>query len=349
MKTIHVYGAGLSGLTAALCLARDGYRVKVFEREKRLGGSPQFHPSAHLTPMSFDSLHRYLGFPVADAFTPVSKFTAFVGDQAHELAPGPLHVVERGPREESLDTYLYQMALEREVEFHFGSPLTRETLDQAPADSIISTGLHKDMFDALGVPQVTFDYYIYNGPTHLPASAYGYWNDYTSDYGYVAVANGMMLALVFCRYGLKENARDRFAQALKDTIGVEVPQWLYYRGSNPVQPTFLRDRFILTGNLAGMWEPAFCFGIVGALFSGRLAATAVADRAAALKEFRRFTRFHPIMYKVPPLLARVSWAARRPGLNFLLEHPWLGAPGAWLINRAIPGYDGPNFIQKKPA
>ncbi len=349
MQTIHVYGAGLSGLTAALCLARDGYPVKVFEREKRLGGSPQFHPSAHLTPMSFDSLHRYLGFEVADAFTPVSKFVAFVGNQAHELAPGPLHVVERGPREESLDTYLYQLALERGVEFKFNSPLTKETLASAPDNSIISTGLHKDMFQALGVPEVTFDYYIYNGPTHLPASSYGYWDDYTSDYGYVAITNGMMMALVFCRYGLAENARDRFASALKDTIGVEVPKWLYYRGSNPVQPTFLRDRFILTGNLAGMWEPAFCFGIVGAMFSGRLAANAVADRAAALKEFRRFTRFHSIMYKVPPLLAKIPWKLRQPGLKFLLNYPLLGAPGAWLINRAIPGYDGPNFIQKKKA
>lgn len=38
-KTVAVVGAGLSGLTAALDLARKGYAVRVFEKSGRLGGS----------------------------------------------------------------------------------------------------------------------------------------------------------------------------------------------------------------------------------------------------------------------------------------------------------------------
>lgn len=39
-KTVAVVGAGLSGLTAALDLARKGYGVRVFEKEERVGGEP---------------------------------------------------------------------------------------------------------------------------------------------------------------------------------------------------------------------------------------------------------------------------------------------------------------------
>ena len=36
MKKIDIYGAGLSGLTAAINLVKDGYNLTVYEKEKKL-------------------------------------------------------------------------------------------------------------------------------------------------------------------------------------------------------------------------------------------------------------------------------------------------------------------------
>ncbi len=36
-RTIKIAGAGISGLTAAIVLARAGYRVKVYERMNEVG------------------------------------------------------------------------------------------------------------------------------------------------------------------------------------------------------------------------------------------------------------------------------------------------------------------------
>ena len=37
MKEIKILGAGLSGLTAAINLAKEGYRVDVYEKNKDVG------------------------------------------------------------------------------------------------------------------------------------------------------------------------------------------------------------------------------------------------------------------------------------------------------------------------
>ena len=47
--------------------------------------------------------------------------------------------------------------------------------------------------------------------------------------------------------------------------------------------------FILSGTLGGFLEPAFSFGITGALLSGKISAMAVTEPVKAEKEFKRFT------------------------------------------------------------
>ncbi|HEY5493285.1 MAG TPA: FAD-dependent oxidoreductase [Candidatus Anoxymicrobiaceae bacterium] len=45
-REITIVGAGLSGLTAAIILARDGFDVTVLDKEKRHGGRPEFRNKA---------------------------------------------------------------------------------------------------------------------------------------------------------------------------------------------------------------------------------------------------------------------------------------------------------------
>ena len=58
MKEIAIYGAGLSGLVAAINLVREGFKVTVFEREETFGGSKKLHPSIHSTPLQANNWRR---------------------------------------------------------------------------------------------------------------------------------------------------------------------------------------------------------------------------------------------------------------------------------------------------
>jgi hypothetical protein len=59
---VHIVGAGLAGLTAAVILAKRGREVIVYEKGNRVGGLPIYNPSPHGTPLDVDRMNGYLGF-----------------------------------------------------------------------------------------------------------------------------------------------------------------------------------------------------------------------------------------------------------------------------------------------
>ena len=61
LKDVQIYGAGLSGLVSAINLVREGYHVTVYEKEEKIGGSSECHPSVHMTPMHMQQMERYVG------------------------------------------------------------------------------------------------------------------------------------------------------------------------------------------------------------------------------------------------------------------------------------------------
>ena len=70
MSKVIVVGAGLSGMTAGICLARNGYEVEIWERGNALGGVALDQeikikkPIAigDMTPFDIERLSQYLGF-----------------------------------------------------------------------------------------------------------------------------------------------------------------------------------------------------------------------------------------------------------------------------------------------
>ncbi|MCP4373555.1 MAG: NAD(P)-binding protein [Deltaproteobacteria bacterium] len=47
-REVTIFGAGISGLVAAISLAKSGFEVEVHERREQVGGSSEWHPSVHL-------------------------------------------------------------------------------------------------------------------------------------------------------------------------------------------------------------------------------------------------------------------------------------------------------------
>jgi flavin-dependent dehydrogenase len=291
-KTIQVYGAGISGLVAAIQCARKGIDVTVYEKEPKIGGSTSCHPSVHMTPMHLAQMEEHLDIELKSCFSPVESFRGYLGDKTYVFSPENLYVVERGPRRTSLDFFLYQKALKEGVTVEFSHPLTREALKEIPDGSIIATAGYSQLVEALHLPYLLFKQYDTHQKTDHKNSTIAYFGEFTSDYGYVSIKDGLLSAQLSGPGNLSEKNLQRFTALVKKTEGIDLTAWSSLRSSFPKKArrhaSYAGKTFVLAGDVAGFLDPFFGFGITGALISGKIAAVSLLSEQKASAEFARF-------------------------------------------------------------
>ncbi len=305
-----VVGAGLSGLTAAICLRRQGHEVRVLERRDGVGGPARDLPTGDLTymmadgtPIQLERLSRYIGFDLAPACLPLRRIrvNSFGKYYEVEFPPNlPTWLVERGPRPTSLDQYLYRMALGMGIRFEFNHAIrTKKDLDQLPPRTILATGLSKDVFQALGIPYLPSYGFLAQGPRFVLEAfplVIVYMDRHSWDYGFFSHVNGIGGALLFQRKKpLSPEAKMWFVETLARE-GIEFSHWwdvdlAGIPAASLKNPRLFHGRFILAGTLSGAMDPLLLFGVHGALVTGRVAAQAVDDPERAIREFRRINLF----------------------------------------------------------
>jgi hypothetical protein len=365
MKQVTIVGAGLSGLVAAIILAREGYDVTVLEQKNTIGGASLQASAvsgsevcfADMTPLDIDAMSRYLGFPLSPSeetpfFNPLPslRFRAF-GRLIDLTLPAnvQMKMVERGSRPSSLDTHLYRMAMDSGVRFAFGAPvLTRKDFSELPPGSIVATGMFREAFNALDIPYTPAYGFFAGGPAPEGRSPFcvAYYHQHTRDYAYYANANGVGAAVLFQRgRPLSDAAMEWFPKQLQEDEGLSFPKWhsIENLAGTPTgsffNPRLFAGNLILTGTLAGMQDPAMVLGVHGALVSGRIAAMAVHDREGATREFRRMNRWWKLAYLTRRLLwATHPWGPRRLIPAVLRLQPHVDQRFLWLLNPAIPGW-----------
>ncbi|MBN2027354.1 MAG: FAD-dependent oxidoreductase [Actinobacteria bacterium] len=310
MAEVTIVGAGLSGLTAAINLARRGHDVVVLEREERIGGSPLYHPSGQGSPLKLDALQSYLGFEITPGIEPIRDMTEIAGGKALPIDPSLInsYFFERGPRSTSLDTYLYEVAKEAGVEFRFNNPvMSQEDMAQLPPNTIVATGLHFEGFDALRVPYLTSYHFTYKGTCDPELNYVHMFHDtYTSDYGYTSAFRGIRYVHLFNRREpISFSSRDRFAEHVERFDAFEVPEWNQFTFPVPAAtirtPRIFVGSKILAGTLAGAMDPVAFFGLNGALVSGKIAAIAVEDKERGWREFQKCVSVFPTAYTLSRL------------------------------------------------
>ncbi len=140
MKQIKILGAGISGLTAAINLAKAGYDVKIFEKNSDVGKSHK---------LDFEGLENWTS-DIMEAIKSCGIKTNFKNKpfynavwyslslrKAEIRSKKPLfYLVERGGKD-SVEYSLKNQALDCGVEFEFNSKKTAEECD------IISAGARK--------------------------------------------------------------------------------------------------------------------------------------------------------------------------------------------------------------
>lgn len=295
-KEIVVVGAGPAGLVAAINLNREGLDVTVREKQDSVGGDPGWHPSVHTTPVGTD-LWDYIGIDCSEAFvdsTDVFKIYVkgkLVKGMNSLIASDGINNTERGHRESSLDSVLFRIAEKEGVNFEFNKPFTKDDFKNASRGTIIATGLSPGIYDWLGLEYSKFSgYWAYSEVDKDLITNSFYFGTFSNEYGYACAMNGIWYVLLFARKEIPQENLDFFKNELERIEGRTFGKWRRFLGHTPKGPRlFLNDKFILTGTMAGVVEPAYGGGITGALLSGKIAAIAVTDPQKARAEFKHFT------------------------------------------------------------
>jgi len=291
---VTIFGAGMSGLIAAINLAREGYSVTVHEKEAGYGGSQLYNPSTHVTPLDPVATSEYIGIDISPAFHPVIACPAYFHNTKVLLPVGGIYAVERGNRPTSLDTLLYKECEGLPIKFEFGSKLDKDMLGNLPPNTIIACGLIPSAYEMLDIPYLRWYGWISRGEIGIGSYAWLWFDECISEYGYLSAVNNYYFNLLFSIRHIDKSCLDKYTSFMVRQEGIEHEDWDYVSGAVPIaksdNPRLFWNDAVLCGTISGAMDPMLWFGISGALVTGKVAALAIGDRPRAEAEFNRFTR-----------------------------------------------------------
>lgn len=269
MSTTRILGAGPSGLTAAITLARAGHTVEVHERRNdcgaRFGGDLQ---GLETFSDEGDVIEELAASGITTDFfhRPFSRGYQYNGTRVdlHEFGGPAFYLVRRGTMPDAIDQALKRQALSVGVQLRFGS-----TLADGEAD-IIATG-----------PRGKRPYAVCRGfvfRTDAPDIAVALLNDNAGfkGYSYLLVSGGEGCLCT----SLWGDFR-RVHQCLSEARRLLLERWpVRVDDERPVgglvhfsgRPEWTQGRALMVGEAAGLQDFLWAFGLRAALRSGVLAA-----------------------------------------------------------------------------
>ncbi len=272
MKSIKILGAGISGLTAAINLAKAGYKADVYERNKdvgmRFGGDLQGLENWSEKEDVLDSLKR-MNIKINFDCDPFSKIIFTNGMKRAEATLGKayMYLVKRGNIAGSLDEGLKKQAIEGGVNIHFES-----AIDQNAAD-IVATGPCMEEVPGLA-KGIIFK-------TRLKDTAIVLFNDKAAFKGYsyllATKGYGCMCTVVLNELGRIDDCFEETKKIFFEMTNLDIqnPKNIGGIGSFSLKNNFKKDNNLFIGEAAGLQDILWGFGMRYAFTSGFLAAQSI--------------------------------------------------------------------------
>ena len=292
MKTdsIRIAGAGLSGLSAAICLAQRGYRVEVFERNADSGQTRHADWDAienWTTEEDFLAcLTRWGIQPTFEHRAPLS-FEVYDprGDCYRVELPRPFfYLLKRGAEHGSIEQALKSQALEQGVTIHYSRAAEKDQVDiwaagARSAGFFLGTGItfrtsHPDLVaglvDTLAAPKA---------------------------YAYLVIVDGFAtLSVVLTRdFKRAREYLDYCMQAFRRHKSFTMEDVRRTSGFGGLVSAFWQppSSVITLGEAAGLQDFLWGFGIRNAIHSGHLAARAIHENLEYARLIGR--EIHPLV------------------------------------------------------
>lgn len=272
MKSVKILGAGISGLTAAINLARAGYKVDVFERNKdvgmRFGGDLHGLENWSEKENILDSLKRMsikINFD-CDSFSSIT-FTNGSKRAEINLEKPYMYLVKRGNIAGSLDEGLKKQAIDAGINIHFANTIALTDAD------IIATGPVLEEAPGM-VKGIIFKTKLEDTVIVLFDN-----NAAFNGYSYLLVTKGYGC---MCAVVLNELSRinDCFEQTKKffsemTRVDIQNPKNVGGVGCFSVRNVFKKNSNLFVGEAARLQDVLWGFGMRYAFASGFLAAQSI--------------------------------------------------------------------------
>jgi len=272
LRTISIAGAGPSGLTAAINLARAGYDVVVHEQHPDVGMrfSEDFQAIENWS-SDEDLLTALCQIGIKPDFycRPIRKVSSYgprTSTQVSSVEP-IAYLVQRGCTKETLDASLKRQALESGVHLRLGSSLT-----EAEAD-IVATGPRRARTLAVGI--------IFE--TDMDECVALLLDDKLAPKGYayalVADGRGTLATVLYEKFNLGKACLEATISRFQHLLGIQIRNARHFGGHGDfdmTRPVAVEHRCYI-GEAAGFQDYLFGFGIRYAILSGYLAAKSIIE------------------------------------------------------------------------
>ncbi len=274
MKKINILGAGISGLSAAINLAKNGYNIEIFEKRSDCGrrflgdleGLENWSSRIDIID-EFRSMNIKTNFD----YTPFKKLSVSDGFEVTEinLDKPMFYLVRRGPVEKSFDQGLKNQALDLGVKIHFNSKEKPNNMN------IISTGPsgNKYIGSVRGIHFETDSDDLAFLLLNKDASANG-------AYSYLLISKGYGC---ICSVNIYVNAQEakkyynKTYELITNLVDIKIRNQKNVGGvgSFLLRPNLIKNGKIYTGEAAGLQDLLWGFGMRYAIISGYLASVSI--------------------------------------------------------------------------
>lgn len=302
MSDVHILGAGISGLTSAINLAKEGYSVDVYERNSDCGmrflgdmqGIDNYYPEKDvltmLRGMNIESNFQY--YPLDQMVLTNCVIKKNIGPLKR---PGH-YLVKRGPAPGTLDHGLKEQALASGVRLHF-----KETIPEAEAD-IVATGPLGNALSGIA-KGIVFETKKEDASVTVCNDALAY-----KGYSYLLIREGYgcMVSVVMEDFkriaGCFDETKKYFAKDF--SLDIKNPRPVGGVGCFSINAPYKKGKTLYVGEAAGLQDFVAGFGMLYAFRSGYLAARCIIDgrdyAQAAEEEFgeeRRTSTVNRYLYE----------------------------------------------------
>lgn len=277
-REIKIAGAGISGLTAGICLAKAGYKVTIFERGNTSGERFKGDFQAIENWSSTEDLYKFLErigisselpltpFDKIEIWTPHGHKTTFKGEK------NALYLVKRGTTEDTLDQALLQQALsQKNLHIEFNHPIN----DFSEIDIVATGPIPKDEF----IDGIASGYKFKTDYKDIIAMIFDD-NVAHDGYGYCIIHNGEGVAISAATKDFESlnECRKSVVELIEKQLGISIQPTESCGGTaNFFLANIPPDGKIYVGEAGGFQDMLWGFGIRYAMLTGYLAAKSIVE------------------------------------------------------------------------